>query len=200
MSIRGDRRNTGLSNTGLSNTRLTSRAAFTLLEVVLALGLLAVGATALLSLFSYGALMSAGARTRVEAATALEIAVARVEDGLFPLLPDGGIGPPRAVSDQPLEGFPGMTWSVEAEPGPVERVAPGRIAPPALFKARVTVRWRTDGRGQVLSKTLLLPQTVTFGRRLRQRLTPDLADPGLLPEPSADDETADGETSGGANE
>ena len=176
-------------NRSMVHRASAARAAFTLLEVVLALGLLAVGATALLTLFSYGALLSDGARTRVEAATALEVAVGRVEESLFPLLPDGGIGPPRVVSDQPLDDFPGMTWSVEAEPAPVDSVLnPG----PRLFKVRVAVRWRTDGRGQVLSKTLLMPQVVTFGRRLRQRLTPELADRELVREPLADDDSPGG--------
>lgn len=107
-------------------------AGFTLAEMLVALSILLLGATALI-----GALTSAvgNRRTsdaRLEMGALSDLVIHRLQQEA--LVPDADGGPPKfvALTDQPAPGFPGMSWSATATPDPNR---------PDLLLVRVDVRW-----------------------------------------------------------
>ena len=185
--VQGDRCRTQAVRTAIGAPRkggsfeaVTGRAArrggFTLIEVVLAVGLFALGATALLGLFSAGAGMASGASLRAEAAASLERIAADLEERLFPILPDGTLGAPLEPVDRPVPGQPRLTYTARVVPDPDPPPVPGL---PGLVRVDVEVRWKERGNRLALETSLLLHRAVPYGERLRRRFVPgaDLALP-----------------------
>ncbi len=159
-------------------TASCKKRGFTLLEVILAVALFALGASTLLGLFAYGAGLASGANLRAEAAASLEFLAADLEERLFPILPDGSIGPPREWIDQPVPGNDRLFYSAKPvfENAPPE--APGL---PARVRVDLEVRWREGGNRLALETSLLFTQSVPYGERLRRRFVPGAE---LLPQPA----------------
>jgi type II secretory pathway pseudopilin PulG len=144
------------------------RAGFTLIEIVLAAGLLAIGLSALIGLFSFGANLVTGARLQTQAAQALESLVADLPGQLFPLSPEGQVGPPLVLKDQPVPGYPRLRFDALPSPTPVSASDyPG----PPLWSVEVTVAWKSRGQGRGLSARILLPQSLPLAERLRRAVT-----------------------------
>lgn len=148
--------------------RAGPRAGFTLIEIVLAAGLLAIGLSALIGLFSFGANLVTGARLQTQAAQALESLVADLPGRLFPLSPEGQVGPPQVLKDQPVPGYPRLRFDALPSPTPVSASDyPG----PPLWSVEVTVAWKSRGQGRGLSARILLPQSLPLAERLRRAVT-----------------------------
>ena len=62
----------------------TRRAGFTLIEVMLAMGILVLGATAIIAFLTYGASTARHAQLRTQAATAMDAVMADLRHELFP--------------------------------------------------------------------------------------------------------------------
>lgn len=144
------------------------RAGFTLIEIVLAAGLLAIGLSALIGLFTFGANLVSQARLSAEAAQALEGLVADLPGRLFPLDERGQVGPPRSLASEPVPGHPRLSF--EALPSPTPVSASDYPGPP-LWAVEVTVRWKSRGLERGLSQRILLPQTISLAERLRRAVT-----------------------------
>ncbi len=141
-------------------------AGFTLVEVLLAVGLFALGASLLIGVFAGGAGLASGAALRTEAAAQLEALSADLEERLFPLQPDGSVGPARELIDVPFPGSDRLVYSARAvfEPGePIAVEFPRRVA------VDVEVRWKEGGRRLALETQLLLTHSIPVGERLRRR-------------------------------
>lgn len=145
------------------------RAGFTLVEVLLAVGLFALGASLLIGVFAAGSAMASGAALRTEAAAQLEALSADLEERLFPVLPDGGTGEARELIDVPFPGNDRLTYTARATYAPGEPFAPGF---PRLVRVDVEVRWNSGGRRLALESQYLLTHSVPVGERLRQRFVP----------------------------
>ena len=152
------------------------RGGFTLLEVVLALGLLLLGLSVLLGLFSFGAALSRSALLQSEAAGAVDAVVAQLEESFFPMNPDGSAGEPEDVEDRPVPGHPGLVYSARAFPNTATADADGV---PDQYRVDVEIAW--SSRGAVRSKrfTTLLLREIPFGERMRQRFV-ERKDPSAL--------------------
>jgi hypothetical protein len=143
-----------------------ARGGFTLIEVVLAMGLLLLGATVILGLLTFGAALGRTASLRTISAEATEAIVADLEERLFPLEEDGSAGDPVPVVLRPVPGVPGLSYSATAvpEPAPDGGAAAGASRE---YRVDVEVTWRggVSSRGRRFS--VLLLREVPFGERMR---------------------------------
>ena len=149
-----------------------SRAGFTLIEVVLAMLVLAIGMTAILGLLSFGAALSRTSLLRSGAANSIEAVLKDLEETLFPLEVDADgnerAGEPLAISARPVPGYPGLTYGTSATPNPAD---------PREYRVDVEITWAVGGTTRTKKFTTLLLREVPFGERLRTRLVE-----GKLPE------------------
>ncbi len=152
-----------------------------LLEVVLALGILAIGIGSVLTMLSFGAALANQAERRAGAAAALGAVLPNVEATLFPLLEDGSVGPADVFAERPVPGHRGYTHSVAALPiegsGPIE-----------LWRVDIAIEWRGRGARQAVEFTTVMPRSVPLGERLRRNLfgaPPPPAAPVPSPDPTA---------------
>lgn len=123
---------------------------FTLVEMMLAIGILVVGAASLIGVFGVGVATRAGSERRERAVQLADQVLFRLErDVLGPRGPDGRWPelPPLRVESP--DGFPGMRYEVEF-------VTDERVE--ELVLARIHVRWNEQGQ----------PASTTFQRVLRR--------------------------------
>lgn len=141
---------------------------FTILEVVLAMGILVMGMSVLLSLLTFGAALTRTAALRTTASTAIEAVVADLEESLFPLAPDGSAGEPRVITDRRVPGAPGVVYSATARPNPDHELE---------YAVDVEVSWESSGVRRARSFQTLLLREVPFGERMRRRFVERSEDP-----------------------
>ena len=143
----------------------SSAAGFTLIEVVLAMGILLLGSSAILGLLSFGAALSRTAVLRSGASDAIEAIVSDLEESLFPLqltsTGDEVAGAPRDLVDRPVPGHPSLVYSTHSTPNPEN---------PLEYRVDVEITWAVGGTTRSKRFTTLLLREVPFGERLRARL------------------------------
>lgn len=149
-------------------------AGFTLIEVVLAMFLLLIGATTILGMLSFGAGSARTASLRSEATAALPAVVMELEETLFPLvLDEAGIevaGEPIAARDGlTVPGYPELAYSYRATPLPTE----GELEP-FEYVVDIEISWREGGEQRSVNHTTILLREIPFGERLRQRFVEGL--------------------------
>ncbi len=149
--------------------RSGSRSGFTLIEVVLAMGIFLLGATAILGFLTFGATMSRTASLRTLSAEAVEAIALDLEEGLFPLDESGAVGEPRTIVDREVPGYRELTYTVqtvEDTNADLERDASPEV------RVDIEIKWKggVSRRGRRLS--ILLLKEVPFGERLRRQLLP----------------------------
>ena len=137
-----------------------SQAGFTILEVVLAMGVLVVGMTVLLSLLTFGAALSHTAVLRTQTATAIEAVLADLEESFFPLSDEGEVGEPVRVVDKALPTAPGVVYSATPTVNPDE---------PLEYSVAVEVSWETTGVRRAQRFETILLREISFGERMRRR-------------------------------
>lgn len=145
----------------------SSRAGFTLLEVVLAMGILVLGLSSLLGLFTFGAALTRQAGLRSISATAVDSIMADLEASLFPLESGGTAGEPAVFENRDVPGADGVVYSAVAEPnidGPLNRAGD-----PLEYRVDIELAWRTQGVRRTKSFTTLMLREVPFGERMRRR-------------------------------
>lgn len=152
---------------------MTPRAGFTLIEVVLALGLLLLGATVILGLLSFGAALARTAELRGLGADAMEAVVADLEEGLFPLDEDGTAGEPVPVRARAVSGHFGLVWSATAVPNPAGARGDG----PLEYRVDVEIAWKGGAGRRAHRFSTLLLREVPFGERMRRALAPRPEEP-----------------------
>ena len=155
------------------------RSGFTLIEVVLSMGVLVMGMGVLLSLLTFGAALTKSAALRSRASTVIESVMADLEESLFPLDADGGVGePPAQILDRPVPGVTGVVYSAKTRPNPDD---------PFEYLVDVDVSWEAEGVRRSKTFQTLLLREVPFGERMRRRFVaerPPLKRPPLDPSPS----------------
>jgi prepilin-type N-terminal cleavage/methylation domain-containing protein len=145
------------------------RSGFTLVEVLVALGILLFGLTAVLGLLTFGSALSRSAQLRTVGASAAEAVIADLEESLFPLQ-DGEAGEPRSIDDRSVPGFPTLMYSAKARAHP-ERAREYRVD--------IQMRWQSGGVERERSFTTVLLREVPFSERLRRQIIE-----GERPEPA----------------
>lgn len=165
----------GGSGRGRAGTRRSRGAGFTLIEVVLAMGVLMLGMSAILGMLSFGAALSRTAALRGGASRAIDALVADLEETLFPLVLDANgdevAGEPRDVERREVPGHPGLVYSTRSTPNPEN---------PLEYRVEIDLSWETGGTTRSKRFTTLLLREVPFGERLRARIVE-----GREPEPAA---------------
>lgn len=159
--------------------RLARRGGFTIVEVVLAMGLLLLGMTSILGLLSFGAALARGAALRTGAAAAAEAVAADLEETLFPLALDPvtgtrKVGEPHRVRERAVPGHDDLVYSALATPVPSASDGPGG---PTRYRVDIEVSWTNSGRTRNRSYTILLLREVPFGERLRREFVERDLDP-----------------------
>jgi len=133
-------------------------AGFTIVEVMLAMVILLIGATAVLGLLTFGATLTRAAQLRTAAASALDAVDADLEQVLFPFA-DGEVGEPVKIADRRVPGAPGVVYSAEAVQNP---------ANPREYRVDVEMRWESGGVRRSRSFSQLRLRQIGFGERLRR--------------------------------
>jgi prepilin-type N-terminal cleavage/methylation domain-containing protein len=155
----------------------TRQAGFTIIEVVIAMGLFLIGMSSVLGLLAFGAALTRNAALASDAAAAAEGVMADLEERLFPLvLVDGEwvAGEPLAIVDRPLPSHPGIVYSATAVPDPA---GVSRSSDTLEYKVDVTLTWRNSGQRRTRTFTTLMLREVPFGERLRRLFVESSPDP-----------------------
>ena len=145
------------------------RGGFTIVEVVVAMGLFLLGMSCVLGLLSFGAALTRTASLRNEGASAVEAVVADLEERMFPLVVEGtrvSVGPPIDIVDQPLPNRPDVTYSARATPDPAQKDYPGGALE---YRVDVTMAWKSAGETKQKKFTTLCVREVPFSERLRRQ-------------------------------
>jgi len=142
-----------------------TRGGFTLLEVVLALGVLMLGLSAVLGLFSFGAGLARSSDLRLSAAQAAEAVIADLEEQLFPLGPDGEPGEPVLIEARALPNAPDLVYSARAQREPAAEHPRGR---PPLYRVDVELAWSSAGARRTERFSALIARELPFGARMRR--------------------------------
>lgn len=164
----------------MRRARPTGRASgFTIVEVVLAMGLLLIGMTAVLGLLTFGAALARTAALRTGAAAAAESVVADLEETLFPLEVDAAsgarrAGEPHAIVGREVPGHPGLVYSANATAVPAEQ---GAASGPQRYRVDIEIAWTASGRRKAQVFSVLLLREVPFAERLRRELLAGELDP-----------------------
>ncbi len=152
------------AQTGRAET--SQRSGFTLLEVVLALGLLLIGLSTILGLFSFGAALSRSSLLATEAAGAVEAVIADLENSFFPLREDGSAGPPEGFEGRPVPGHSDLVYGARPTPNP-DRLGPD--GEPIEYRVDVEISWSSRGAKRSKKLSTVLLREVPFGERMRRQ-------------------------------
>ena len=133
---------------------------FTLLEMLVAMGVLTTGLASVLALFSFGAALLKTARERERGALAVEAVRADLAENLWRLREDGTVEDPSPVQDRPVPNQPGLRYSA------VLRESPDL---PGEYGAEIEIVFRDKGRARREVYRTILLREVPFERRLASR-------------------------------
>jgi hypothetical protein len=158
-----------------------SRSGFTIVEVLVALGILLFGMTAVIGMLTFGSALSRTALLRTSAAASSQAVVADLEETFFPMVAEGtdsgdpagsDVGAPIDVVERAVPGMPGVAYTARAQQNP-ER--------PLEYRVDVEMTWTAAGVRRAMSFSTILVREIPFGERLRRRF---VAGPGSTPTPT----------------
>ncbi|TDJ72429.1 MAG: hypothetical protein E2O39_06720 [Planctomycetota bacterium] len=141
-------------------SKAPGNAGFTILEVVLAMGILVIGMTVLISLLTFGAALSRTAAMRTAASAAIESVLADLEESMFPLGEDGEAGEPLPIVDREVPAAPAVLYSATAEPNPDR---------PLEYRVDVDMKWKSSGVQRTRRFTTIMLREIPFGERMRRQ-------------------------------
>ena len=139
---------------------MEARAGFTILEVVLAMGILVIGMTVLISLLTFGAALSRTAAMRTAASAAIEAILADLEESMFPLDDQGEVGEPLPIVNREVPASPDVVYSALAEPNPDR---------PLEYRVDVDMKWKSSGVQRTRRFTTIMLREIPFGERMRRQ-------------------------------
>lgn len=153
----------------MKRARSIANGGFTIVEVVVAMGIFLLGMTCVLGLLSFGAALTRTAALRNDGASAVEAVVADLEEQMFPMVVEGTTvraGPPVDILERALPGRPDVTYSAKATPDPSQKDYPGG---PLEYRVDVTVAWKSGGQQKQKQFTTLCVREIPFSERLRRQ-------------------------------
>jgi len=134
------------------------RAGFTLVEVVLAMGILLLGSTAIIGFLTFGSATARHAQLRTQAAAAVEAIEGDIDRNLFPY--EGGVlGDPVVLTDRAVPGVPGVVYTARAVPNP-------ELA--REYRVDISMSWESAGMKRSKDWSMIRIQELPFGERLRR--------------------------------
>lgn len=135
---------------------------FTLVEVLVAMGIFLLGITALLALFQYGGSLQVGASSRAALAPVLESLVDDLVDEAWLPDPAGGMAGLRRYQGEVVPGAPEYHYDLVVS----EEEGPARV------RRAVLVLYRERRDQPVARVPFLLPRRVPVARRLAPPVRP----------------------------
>ncbi len=135
---------------------------FTLVEVLVAMGIFLLGITALMALFQYGGSLQVGARSHAALAPVLEPLVEDLVDEAWLPDPAGGLAGLRDYRGEPVPGAPEYRYDLEVS---------GTEGPSGVRRA-VLILYRDRRDHPVARVPFLLPRRVPVARRLETAARP----------------------------
>ncbi|MBL4771410.1 MAG: prepilin-type N-terminal cleavage/methylation domain-containing protein [Planctomycetes bacterium] len=145
------------------------KSGFTLIEVILAVGILALGMTSVLGLFTFGAALTQSAALRTQSAGMIESITADLEVRLFPAGEDGMPSEPVDLVDQRVPGVERARYNVVSTP--VEGGPLAEDGGPLEYEVRIKVFFETRGVQRSRTYEIRLLRQRSFATRMRQRLS-----------------------------
>lgn len=133
------------------------RRGFTLIEVLLAMAIFAVGVSALMGMFQFGGSMESEARAYAELAPAINTVLEDVKANAWRLDRSGAIAGLREYHAEPVPGAPGYRYDLLADAGG-----------DAELRRAALVFYRSSPEHPVARVEFLLPRHVPLQRRLQQ--------------------------------
>ena len=133
---------------------------FTLLEMLIAMGILTMGLGSVLALFSFGAALLRKAQERERGALAVEAIRADLASTLWRLRADGTIEEAPPVKDRPVPGDPTLHYSATLRENPD---LPGEVG------VEIEVVFREKGKARKETYRTLLVREVPFEIRMAGR-------------------------------
>jgi len=129
------------------------------------MGILLIGATAILSMLTFGASLTRAAQLKTAAASAIEAVRADIETQMFPYNPEldgeeGEIGGPFDLVDRPVPGISQVVYSASATQNPDL---------PREYRVDVDIRWTSGGVQREKKIIWIMLKEISFGERLRRR-------------------------------
>jgi len=161
------------------------RAGFTIVEVLMAMGILLFGAAAIIAFLTFGSATARHAQLRTQATTAVEAIAADIDRHLFPY-EKGVLGEPRVIERRPVPGVPGVVYTARAVQNPDEE---------REYRVDIEMRWESAGVRRSKQWSMLKIREVPFGERLRREFIEKTggfrpANEGDANDPDANDEKA----------
>ena len=134
------------------------RSGFTLLEILLSLGVLVIGASPLLGILTFGAALTRSAQLRTSAASAVDAIQADLDRHLFPV-EKGVVQDPVPIVERAVPNAPGVVYSATPYLNPENE---------REVRVDVEVQWRSGGVLKKKKFTTLKLKELDFGERLRR--------------------------------
>jgi Prokaryotic N-terminal methylation motif len=141
-----------------------SRRGFTLLEVVLAMGILLLGLSVVLGLLSFGAALARTSAMRTTSAQAVEAVMADLEETLFELEKSGEAAAPVAIVERALPGDAQIVYTATPTLLPLQ---PDAVV--EEYHVVVELGWLASGVRKSARFETVFPRQVPFGERQRAR-------------------------------
>ena len=138
-------------------TRRRIRDGFTLVEVLVAMGLFLVGITALMGLFQMGGGMENASRAHASLSPAIEPLIARIRAEAWVSDSSGTAVTLREYKGETVPGAPGYRYDLEVDPAADD---------PNLRRAALRF-YRTSPERPVATVRFLLTRTIPLQRRLQ---------------------------------
>ena len=154
----------------MKHSRHHARGGFTIVEVIVAMGILMLGMTAVVGLLSFGTALARTGELRTIGASVVEAVIADLEERLFPLdesnpsFPVAGL-PPEEI-ERKVPGRPEILYVARTTPNPDQLDLPGG---PLEWRVDVELRWQAGGSTRKKQFSTLLLREVPFGERLRRQ-------------------------------
>lgn len=139
-------------------TARRTQSGFSIVEVLLAMGLFLFGISALLGMFQVGGGMEGAARTHSELAPAIEPLIAQIREEAWLLDAQGQPTQVKRYFDEPVPGVPGFQYALYMEDSGGN---------PDLPRAELHF-YRRDPERIEASVSFLLPRRVSAARRLAE--------------------------------
>jgi prepilin-type N-terminal cleavage/methylation domain-containing protein len=139
-------------------TRLADRSGFTIIEVLLAMGILLMGSVAIIAFLTFGGATAHHAQLRTQAASAIEAVVADIDRNIFPYV-DGELGEPIELTKRPVPGARGVVYNAKATVNPDNE---------REYRIDISMTWESAGMKRAKTWSMLRIKEVPFGERLRR--------------------------------
>ena len=155
-------------------------AGMTIVEVLVAMGILLIGMTAILGLLTAGAALSRSAVLRTTAAAASDAVVEDLLETLFPLEDPsavfGAVGEPQPIVERTLPSEPKIIYSATPHQNPDR---------PLEYRVDIEMSWQSAGVRRARRFSTILVRELPFGERLRRRFVEGDREHAALPPPAA---------------